>query len=465
MRPWTETRPCPRVRRAGPSVPSTSARSSRSTRPQPATARRAPSFDARASTPHTSANGAGPATRVPSPDSRPGRDPGPVARAARAGPPAPPRREGRGRAGQGPPGHRHPGKSIGALGTAAGRERRGRAAAAVIDAAFGELEPLVGTKGACQALGRARASHYRQLEVPGSVRPSHGPARPTRLGPTNAGRCSTSCTRSASWTARQRRSGPPCSTRAPGSPRSPRCIGCCAPTARCASDDEASHPPRAVPELVAEAPARVWSYDATALRGPRRGCWYDLFVMLDIFSRYVPGWLVVEGQERRVVRDWIEAVVAAQAIRAGPAHHPCRPGQGDDREARLAAARGPAHRTHPWAAPCLQRQSLLRGRLQDAQVQPGLPRTLRLAPARPRLRRRLLQHLQPSPPPLGHRLPHPRLGPLRHRRSVREERARCSMPPTRPIPSASSTSHPRRRTCPARPGSTSQKEVEGQSIT
>ncbi len=79
----------------------------------------------------------------------------------------------------------------------------------------------------------------------------------------------------------------------------------------------ASHPPRTVPELVADGPERVWSYDATALRGPRRGCWYELFVMLDIFSRYVPGWLVVEGQESHVVRDWIEAVVTAQAIPAG----------------------------------------------------------------------------------------------------------------------------------------------------
>jgi transposase InsO family protein len=78
-----------------------------------------------------------------------------------------------------------------------------------------------------------------------------------------------------------------------------------------------SHPPRTVPELVAEAPERVWSYDATALKGPARGIWYDLFVMLDIFSRYSPGWLVVGGQNSHVVRDWIEAVVTAHAIPEG----------------------------------------------------------------------------------------------------------------------------------------------------
>ena len=46
---------------------------------------------------------------------------------------------------------------------------------------------------------------------------------------------------------------------------------------------QASHPARTVPELVASRPREVWSYDATALRGPARGSNYDLFVMLDLF--------------------------------------------------------------------------------------------------------------------------------------------------------------------------------------
>jgi len=74
---------------------------------------------------------------------------------------------------------------------------------------------------------------------------------------------------------------------------------------------QASHPPRTVPELVADGPHRVWSYDATALKGPARGVWYDLFVMLDIFSRYSPGWMVVERGDGLVVKAWIEAIVAA----------------------------------------------------------------------------------------------------------------------------------------------------------
>ncbi len=81
----------------------------------------------------------------------------------------------------------------------------------------------------------------------------------------------------------------------------------------------ASHPPRTIPELVAHGPGEVWSYDATALRGPRRGIWYRLFMMLDLFSRYCTGWMVVPDERAEAVRDWIEAVVAA--------HGPFEPGR------------------------------------------------------------------------------------------------------------------------------------------
>ncbi|WP_405136443.1 transposase [Nocardia sp. NBC_01388] len=49
----------------------------------------------------------------------------------------------------------------------------------------------------------------------------------------------------------------------------------------------ASHPPRARPELVATGPNQVFSWDITKLKGPHKGLYYDLMVMLDIFSRKV----------------------------------------------------------------------------------------------------------------------------------------------------------------------------------
>jgi putative transposase len=74
---------------------------------------------------------------------------------------------------------------------------------------------------------------------------------------------------------------------------------------------QAVHPPRTVPELVATGPCEVWSYDATALRGPARGIWYRLFLMLDLFSRYCPGWMVVPDERADAVADWIARTVVA----------------------------------------------------------------------------------------------------------------------------------------------------------
>ncbi|MBR7828324.1 hypothetical protein KDK95_18580 [Actinospica sp. MGRD01-02] len=54
----------------------------------------------------------------------------------------------------------------------------------------------------------------------------------------------------------------------------------------------ATHPPRKRPELMADGPGQVWSWDITKLRGPGKGVWYSLYVIIDIYSRYVPGYLV-----------------------------------------------------------------------------------------------------------------------------------------------------------------------------
>ena len=48
---------------------------------------------------------------------------------------------------------------------------------------------------------------------------------------------------------------------------------------------QAAHPPRVRPELVADGPDQVWTWDITKLKGPWRGTYFDLYVMLDIFSR------------------------------------------------------------------------------------------------------------------------------------------------------------------------------------
>jgi len=73
--------------------------------------------------------------------------------------------------------------------------------------------------------------------------------------------------------------------------------------------DQATHPARARPELMATGPGQVWSWDITKLRGPERGVYYDLYVILDIYSRYVVGWTVAAREDA----DIAKALIASAA--------------------------------------------------------------------------------------------------------------------------------------------------------
>ena len=70
------------------------------------------------------------------------------------------------------------------------------------------------------------------------------------------------------------------------------------------------HPNFQRPELLATAPNQIWSWDITKLRGPFKGSNYSLYVILDIYSRYVVGWLVAEGERKslaeRLIRETID---------------------------------------------------------------------------------------------------------------------------------------------------------------
>jgi len=54
----------------------------------------------------------------------------------------------------------------------------------------------------------------------------------------------------------------------------------------------ATHPPKAIPELLADEPSQVWTWDITKLRGLTKGVWFHLYVLIDIYSRYNPSWIV-----------------------------------------------------------------------------------------------------------------------------------------------------------------------------
>lgn len=78
--------------------------------------------------------------------------------------------------------------------------------------------------------------------------------------------------------------------------------------------DQARHPAYAKPELVATAPNQIWSWDITKLKGPIPYLYYSLYVILDLFSRYVVGWMVAAHENARLAQRLIEATCLKQAI-------------------------------------------------------------------------------------------------------------------------------------------------------
>jgi putative transposase len=77
---------------------------------------------------------------------------------------------------------------------------------------------------------------------------------------------------------------------------------------------QAAHPPTVKPELVADAPNRVWSWDITKLAGPAKWTYYYLYVILDIYSRYAVGWMVAERESAALAERLLAATITKQHI-------------------------------------------------------------------------------------------------------------------------------------------------------
>jgi putative transposase len=74
------------------------------------------------------------------------------------------------------------------------------------------------------------------------------------------------------------------------------------------------HPKHAVPELVATRPNEVWSWDITKLPGPAAWTSFHLYVILDIFSRYVVGWLAAGRESKVLARRLIATTLERQGV-------------------------------------------------------------------------------------------------------------------------------------------------------
>jgi putative transposase len=77
------------------------------------------------------------------------------------------------------------------------------------------------------------------------------------------------------------------------------------------------HPHYQKPELLATAPNQVWSWDITRLRGPVKWTYYYLYVILDIYSRYVTGWMVAQRESATLANRLIAETCRKQGIRPG----------------------------------------------------------------------------------------------------------------------------------------------------
>jgi putative transposase len=78
--------------------------------------------------------------------------------------------------------------------------------------------------------------------------------------------------------------------------------------------DQLCHPAYAKPELLATGPNQLWSWDITKLRGPATWQYYYLYVILDIYSRYVVGWLLAEYESAELAQQLIAESCHKQGI-------------------------------------------------------------------------------------------------------------------------------------------------------
>ena len=81
--------------------------------------------------------------------------------------------------------------------------------------------------------------------------------------------------------------------------------------------DQLRHPAYAKPELLATRANEVWSWDITKLLGPAKWTYFYLYVLLDIFSRYVVGWMVAHRESATLAKKLIQASSEKHSIRRG----------------------------------------------------------------------------------------------------------------------------------------------------
>jgi putative transposase len=189
----------------------------------------------------------------------------------------------------------------------------------MIVATVEELTPIIGTRPACRALGASVATMYRRRR-PSEPRPSRprptpsraltGPERQQVLDALHSERF-VDVSPEEAWATLLDEGTYLCSPRTMyrilaahhGGVRERR--------------NQLTHPPYAAPELLAEHPNQLWSWDVSKLKGPAKWTYYYLYVMLDVFSRYIVGWIVQYRENGQLAKALIAQAAAQQKITPG----------------------------------------------------------------------------------------------------------------------------------------------------
>jgi putative transposase len=207
-----------------------------------------------------------------------------------------------------------------------------------IDEAVDDLVPLVGVKTACAAVGLPRASYYRARPVarqhaaerceqagPADPTPSAEPSPPApERRPQQQPRALTEAERAAVLKVLHSERFADAAPAAVYATLLDEGVYLCSEATmyrllreRGETGDrrrQATHPAKVKPELVAEAPNTVWSWDITKLHGPAKWSYYYLYVILDIFSRYPVGWMVASRESAVLAERLITEAVRKQQV-------------------------------------------------------------------------------------------------------------------------------------------------------
>jgi putative transposase len=187
-----------------------------------------------------------------------------------------------------------------------------------MDTAVDQLAGAVGRTAACAAVGRARASWYR------AHRASPPPARPPRPPRRRQPRALSAAERQQVLDALHAErfvDQAPASVYATlldegvylaSIPTMYRLLREHAETGD--RRRHATHPPTVKPELVATRPNQVWSWDISKLAGPVKWTAYHLYTIIDVFSRYVPGWMVATRESAALAERLLADTLASQHV-------------------------------------------------------------------------------------------------------------------------------------------------------